>query len=148
MEKKITKKDFYAAIRGMVENIEMVGDIPADEVLAFIDKTVEQIDAKSAKAKVKAAEKKTEGDELRAAVEAVLTEELQTIDTIVAQVEFEDVTKSKITARLTQLVKADIAWKEQVKDNGGRKVMAYALKESAVKDEDEVVDADEVTIEE
>lgn len=153
MEKKITKKDFYAAIRGMVENVEMVGDIPADEVLAFIDKTVEQIDAKSAKAKVKAAEKKTEGDELRAAVEAVLTEELQTIDTIVAQVEFEDVTKSKITARLTQLVKADIAWKEQVKDNSGRKVMAYALKESAVKDEvvegaDAGVDADEVTIEE
>jgi hypothetical protein len=53
------------------------------------------------------------------------------------------------------LVKADVARKEQVKDNSGRKVMAYALKESAVKNEDEVVestdagvDADEVTIEE
>ena len=143
MEKKITKKDFYAAIRGMVENVEMVGDIPADEVLAFIDKTVEQIDAKSAKAKVKAAEKKTEGDELRAAVEAVLTEELQTIDTIVAQVESEDVTKSKVTARLTQLVKADIARKEQVKDESGRKVMAYALKDAAAPVEEIVAETEE-----
>ena len=127
-EKKLTKKDFYTAIRGMVEGIEMVGDIPADEVLAFIDKAVEQINAKAAKAKEKADEKKTEGDELRAAVEAILTDELQTIDAITAQVEGEDITKSKVTARLTQLVKADIARKEQVKDESGRKVMAYALK--------------------
>lgn len=142
-EKKLTKKDFYAAIRGMVEGIEMVGDIPADEVLAFIDKTVEQIDAKAAKAKEKAAEKKTEGDELRAAVEAVLTEELQTIDAITAQVEGEDVTKSKVTARLTQLVKADIARKEQVKDEGGRKVMAYALKDAAAPVEEIVAETEE-----
>lgn len=126
MEKKLTKKDFYAAIRGMIEGIEMVGEIPADEVLAFIDKTVAQLDAKAAKAKEKAAEKKTEGDELRAAVETILTDELQTIDAIVAQIEDPEVTKSKVTARLTQLVKANIARKEQVKE-GSRKVMAYAI---------------------
>ena len=40
MEKKLTKKDYYAALRAMVEGVETVGDIPADEVLAFIDKTV------------------------------------------------------------------------------------------------------------
>lgn len=143
MEKKLTKKDFYAAIRDMVEGIEMVGDIPADEVLAFIDKTVEQIDAKAAKAKEKAAEKKTEGDELRAAVEAILTDELQTIDAITAQVEGEDVTKSKVTARLTQLVKADIARKEQVKDESGRKVMAYALKDAVAPVEETVAETEE-----
>ena len=141
-EKKLTKKDFYAAIRGMVEGIEMVGDIPADEVLAFIDKTVEQIDAKAAKAKEKAAEKKTEGDELRAVVEAVLTDELQTIDAITAQIEGEDITKSKVTARLTQLVKAEVARKEQVKD-GDRKVMAYALKGAGVPVEETVAETEE-----
>lgn len=125
-EKKLTKKDYFAALRAMVEGIESVGDIPAEELLAFIDKSVDQLNAKAAKAKEKAAEKKTEGDELRAAVEAVLTEELQTIDVITAQVEGEDITKSKVTARLTQLVKAEVARKEQVKD-GSRKVMAYAL---------------------
>ena len=127
-EKKITKKEFYAAIRLMVENIEMVGEIPADEVLNFIDKTVEQLDAKAERAKEKAAEKRSEGDSLRAEVENVLSNELQTIDVIAAQITGEDVTKSKITARLTQLVKADIAQKEQIKDANGRKVMAYALK--------------------
>jgi hypothetical protein len=143
MEKKLTKKDYYAALRAMVEGIEMVGDIPADEVLAFIDKTVEQIDAKAAKAKEKAAEKKTEGDELRAAVQAVLTDELQTIDAITAQVEGEDITKSKVTARLTQLVKADVARKEQVKD-GDRKVMGYALKGNAEAPvEEEVTETEE-----
>lgn len=128
MEKKLTKKDFYAAIRGMVENIEMVGDIPADEVLAFIDKTVEQIDAKAAKAKEKAAEKRAEGDTLRAAIRDVLTDELQTIDAITAQIDAEDVTKSKVTARLTQLVAQKEARKEQIKEaESGRKVMAYAI---------------------
>lgn len=143
MEKKLTKKDYYAALRTMVEGIEMVGDIPADEVLAFIDKTVEQIDTKAARAKEKAAEKKTEGDELRAAVEAILTDELQTIDAITAQVESEDVTKSKVTARLTQLVKTDIARKEQVKDESGRKVMAYALKDAAAPVEETVAETEE-----
>lgn len=143
MEKKLTKKDYYAALRAMVEGIEMVGGIPADEVLAFIDKTVEQIDAKAAKAKEKAAEKKTEGDELRAAVQAVLTDEFQTIDAITAQVEGEDVTKSKVTARLTQLVKADVARKEQVKDENGRKVMAYALEGAAAPVEETVAETEE-----
>lgn len=128
---KLTKKDFYAALRGMVEGIEFVGEIPADEVLAFIDKTVEQIDNKAAKAKEKAAEKKTEGDELFKTVIEALTEELQTIDeiteAIIAATGNEEITKSKVTARLTKAVNADMARKEQVKKES-RKVMAYALK--------------------
>lgn len=127
MEKKLTKKDYFMALRAMVEGIEAVGDIPADEVLAFIDKSVEQLDAKAARAKEKAAEKKIEGDALRAAVQAVLTNELQTISEITAQVDVEEVTNSKVTNRLTQLVNAEIARKEQVKTADGRKVMGYAL---------------------
>lgn len=128
MEKKITKKEMFAAIRGMVENVETVGDIPADEVLAFIDKQVEQIDKKAASAKAKAAEKKVDGDALREQIAAVLTDELQTVDAIVAQVEGEDITKSKVVARLTQLLEGGIAVKEQVKDEAtNRKVMAYKL---------------------
>ena len=140
---KLTKKDFYAALRGMVEGIEFVGEIPADEVLAFIDKTVEQIDNKAAKAKEKAAEKKAVGDKLYGVVVSALTAEFQTIDkitSIVADIaaetdlEDEEITKSKVTARLTKAVKAEVAKKEQVKGESGRKVMAYALKETAVDD--------------
>lgn len=130
---KLTKKDFYAAIKEFIVMSEetKVGDLDTEEVLAFIDKTVEQIDNKAAKAKEKAAEKKTEGDELFKTVIEALTEELQTIDeiteAIIATTGNEEITKSKVTARLTKAVNADMARKEQVKKES-RKVMAYALK--------------------
>ena len=127
MEKKLTKKDFYAALRTMVEGVDAVGDIPADEVLAFIDKTVEQIDAKATKAKEKAAEKKADGDALRADVLAVITNEFQTADAITAALDNEEITKAKVVARLTQLVKAEEVVKEQMKVDDGRKVMCYKL---------------------
>lgn len=136
MEKKTTKKEYYEAIRAMVETVETVGTIPADEVLAFIDKMVEQIDAKAASAKERAAKKKADGDELREIIQGILTADFQTIDSIVEQVGREDVTKNMVTARLTQLVKAEVAKKEQVKEEGtGRKVMAYALDDGSETDE-------------
>ena len=136
MEKKNTKKEYYEAIRAMVETVETVGTIPADEVLAFIDKMVEQLDAKAASAKERAAKKKADGDELREIIQGVLTADFQTIDSIVEQVGREDVTKNMVTARLTQLVKAEVAKKEQVKEEGtGRKVMAYALDNGSETDE-------------
>lgn len=124
---KITKKDFFAAIRTMVEGADAVNTIPADKVLEFIDTQVAQIDAKAAKAKERAGEKKAEGDALRAEVAAHITAEFQTADDITALVEgFEDITKAKVVARLTQLVNAGTVAKEQVKV-GDRKVMAYKL---------------------
>ena len=136
MEKKTTKKEYYEAIRAMVETVETVGTIPADEVLAFIDKMVEQIDAKAASAKERAAKKKADGDELREIIQGILTADFQTIDSIVEQVGREDVTKNMVTARLTQLVKAEVAKKEQIKEEGtGRKVMAYALDDGSETDE-------------
>lgn len=123
---KITKKDYFAAIKGMIEGIEIVGEIPADKVIEFIDTQVAQIDAKAAKAKERAAEKKAEGDELRAVVASTLTDEFQTADDILAQIDGEDVTKGKIVNRLTQLIKIGAATKEQVKIDG-RKIMAYKL---------------------
>lgn len=138
---KLTKKDFYAALKEMVimSEVDMVGEIPVNEVIAFIDKTVEQIDNKAAKAKEKAAEKKAENDVLFQTVISVLTDELQTIDEIteavVAATGDEEITKSKVTARLTKAVNADMARKEQVKKNAGKKVMAYALKDETVTEE-------------
>ena len=134
---KITKKDFFAAIRTMVEGIEAVGDIPADKVLEFIDTQVAQIDAKAAKAKERAGKKKTEGDALRAEVAAHITTEFQTADDITALVEgFEDITKAKVVARLTQLVNAGDVVKESQKV-GDRKVMCYKLADDATSEDDE-----------
>ena len=124
MEKKVTKRDYYEMLKEIVVNANVEG---ATELVEFIDKQVELIDTKAEKAKARNAEKKANGDELRDAVQAVLTDEFQTIDAIVAQIEGEDVTKAKITARLTALVNNGIAEKTDVKDDEGRKLKAYRL---------------------
>ena len=124
--KKVTKKENYEMLLEIVENSN--SEIKA-ELVEFITKQINSIDAKAAKAKEKAAEKRVEGDELRAAVKSVLTEELQTAETILSQIEGEELTKAKIVARLTQLVKNGEASKEEVKTEEGKKVMAYKLAE-------------------
>ena len=124
--KKVTKKENYEMLMEIVENSN--SEMKA-ELVDFITKQIESIDAKAAKAKEKAAEKRAEGDELRAAVKSVLTNELQTAEMILGQIEGEELTKAKIVARLTQLVKNGEASKEEVKTEEGKKVMAYKLAE-------------------
>ena len=124
MEKKTTKRDYYEMLKEIVLNANVEG---ATELVEFIDKQVSLIDSKAEKAKARNAEKKANGDELREAVQNVLTDEFQTIDAIVSQIEGEEVTKAKVTARLTALVNNGIAEKTDVKDNEGRKLKAYKL---------------------
>lgn len=130
-EVKITKKDWYAQIRAVVEASD---NEQKEGILGFIDHEVELLETKAAKAAERAASKKADGDELRNAVQAVLTDELQTIDAITAQIEGEEITKAKVTARLTQLVKAEVAVKDMVKTEDGRKVTAYKLGSGDVED--------------
>lgn len=125
-EKKITKRDNFNAI------IEVLTDAGRDDLAKVIEHEIELLDNKAAKAKENAAKKKTEGDELTAAVEAALTDELTTIADITAKVEFEgEITQAKVQYRLNQLVKNDKAVKEQITVEGGdgskRKVMAYKV---------------------
>ena len=124
MEKKTTKRDYYEMLKEIVLNANVEG---TTELVEFIDKQVSLIDSKAEKAKARNAEKKANGDELREAVQNVLTDEFQTIDAIVSQIEGEEITKAKITARLTSLVKNGIAEKTDVKDDEGRKLKAYKL---------------------
>lgn len=131
-EVKVTKKDWYAQIRAVVEASD---NEQKEGILGFIDHEVKLLEAKAAKAAERAASKKADGDELRNAVQAVLTDELQTIDAITAQIEGEDITKAKVTARLTQLVKAGVATKDMVKTEDGRKVTAYKLGSGDVEEE-------------
>ena len=131
-EVKVTKKDWYAQIRAVVEASD---NEQKEGILGFIDHEVELLEAKAAKAAERAASKKADGDELRNAVQAVLTDELQTIDAITAQIEGEDITKANVTARLTQLVKAGVATKDMVKTEDGRKVTAYKLGSGDVEEE-------------
>ena len=124
MAEKMTKAMWFEEIKAVVEASDYERK---DEAVEFIDKQLELIASKAEKARERAAKTKAEGDELREVVRAVLTDEFQTIDDIVAQVAEEGVTKAKVTARLTQLVKAEMAEKDQIKADDGRKVMAYRL---------------------
>ena len=124
MEKKMTKKDYYGILKTIVEGIEVENK---EDLLTCIDRELELIENKSIKAKERAAEKRAEGDELRAAVKSILTTENQTIDEIFGQIEGEDLTRAKIVARLTQLVKTGEAKKEEVKSEDGKRIMVYAL---------------------
>jgi len=128
--KKITKKEVLNAIYEIVKDGDevVIGDVAvtADDIRDYVDTTIAQLNAKNEKAKERAAEKRAESDELRATIKAVLTDEYQTIADIIAQIDGEDVTPSKVTARLTALIKAGEANKKEVKVNGKAR-MAYAL---------------------
>lgn len=120
---KMTKKDWFEELKGIVEASEYA---QKGEAVAFIDAQIELLDNKAEKAKVRAAAKKAETDELKAVVASLLTEELQTADVIAAKIEDEDVSKQKVVSRLTALVKDGVAVKEQIKVEKDKK-MAYKL---------------------
>lgn len=125
-EKKLTKKDYYNLIKGIIENTEVEGK---DGLMEFIDKQVAQIEAKAEKAKERAAEKKTVGDELREIVKGALTNEYQTANDITEKIDDEEVTKAKVVARLTQLVKAGEVEKADAKTEDNKNVKVYKLAE-------------------
>ena len=125
-EKRLTKKDYYALIKEVLE----ASDVEAkSELLTFVEKQVEMIENKAEKAKARAAEKKIAGDELREAVKSVLTSEFQTADAITSQVDGEEVTRAKVISRLGQLVKNGEAEKTDVKTEDNRTVKAYKIAE-------------------
>ena len=134
---KITKAMVLTAVAEYFEGNDFVAEngVTAADICEYANKTIDQLAAKASKAK--AAEKKAEGDALRETVESVLTDELQTIDQVTAavnEVVDDEVTRAKVQARLSQLVKAEIARKEQVTTEDKRKIMAYALVGEATED--------------
>lgn len=125
MTEKITKAQVLNAIKNAAVNGAEF-DVPAAEVIAYVDKTLEQMANKVAKDKERAAKKRAE-DTLLADVEAALTDEAVTAEAIVEAIGKEDVTKMKVVNRLTTLVKNGVAVKEVTKtENGTRTVYKLA----------------------
>ena len=140
-EERVTKKQWYEIIMDIVKEADIEDAEYKAEMINFIKKEITALDNKAAKAKEKAAKEKAEGDKLQESVQAVLTTNFQSIDDIFAQVTDEEgeVTRSKVTARLTKLVKAGIATKDMIKTEDKRKVTGYKL----VEDASELGDAEE-----
>ena len=130
MANKVTKVEMYEKLRQVILGAEVEN---ANELVEFIDVQVNQLLNKAEKAKERAAKKRAEGDALRVAILEVLDENLKSINQIMEAVEFEggEVTRARVAARLTQLVKAGLVEKEQMKGTGKNRYMAYRLKNDA-----------------
>lgn len=137
--RKVTKKAQYNTILAILadaeaNNVELPEGITYDGLNEFVSHEIELLDNKAAAAAKRAADKKTEGDELRGKVLSVLTGEYQTIPEIVAAVTaagVADATPQKITSRLTQLANLGQATKDSISvptaDGKTRKVSAYKV---------------------
>ena len=143
-EVKVTKKMVLEAIIKAAEAFDKeetifeIGDVDVtiDDIIDYATRTIEQLDAKAAKAKEASAKKKAEGDELLAVVKDALTDEYKTGAEILADIAesgFADVTQAKVTARLTKLCKAGEAHKVDIKVDG-RKIKGYAIGEAPAED--------------
>ena len=148
----ITKKAMYGALVNFANGGELIAQtkdgevaVTMDQLKAFAEKEIEHLDNKAAKAKETAAKKGAEADELQEAVAAALGTEFEPIAVIAGRIEGEDVTVSKVTYRLTQLVKNGVAEKQEIavptgEGNKTRKIMGYRAKDAVDVDVDEVAE--------
>lgn len=140
MENKMTKMKKFQAIEDILNTVD--GD-NIDMLIEFVQAEQAALANKAAKAKAKAAEKKTEIDDLGNAVLGVLNGTPKTRDEVFALVEdfSNDVSVAKVGARLTRLVDAGLVVKTEVKavTASGKKTtrMAYSVDNMAAAEVDE-----------
>lgn len=131
---KMTKAMYFEVIRGIIEGLGAEAfpeGVDADDVLDFIDRQVALLDKRAAASKERAAKKRAASDELTELIYTMIFEadDYITADEIVEKIDDEEVTKNKVTARVSKLVKAGRVVKEQVKLEDGKKRMAYRIAE-------------------
>ncbi|HAH17782.1 MAG TPA: hypothetical protein DCL29_02005, partial [Eubacterium sp.] len=130
----ITKKDmFNGIIATLTENF---GDDVA-EYVEFLEGEVAALDKRAEKEKERRAAKKAEGDELKDAVKAAIGEKPATAEEIANALEpdFPEITKAKVTYRATALVKEGEIFKVTIKNEEGKKAVAYTT-EAPAEDEE------------
>lgn len=123
MEKKMTKKEMFGLLLGLLETAEVA---ERDELKNFVAHEIEMIENKAEKAKTY--KRKKTADVLKEQIYTKLDVlEFRTIHDIVSDFNDADITAAKVSARLTSLVKEGLAIKEEIKIEN-RKLMGYKLK--------------------
>ena len=122
MEKKMTKKEMFGLLLGLLETAEVA---ERDELKNFVAHEIEMIDNKAAKATNYKRKKTTDvlKEQIYTKLDAL---EFRTIHDIVSDFNDADITAAKVSARLTSLVKEGVAIKEEIKIEN-RKLMGYKL---------------------
>lgn len=114
---KYTRINKYNDIKAILAATTVTGyDISA--LTQFCDEQVASLEKKAIKAKETAAAKKAEKDELCELVMATLSDVPQTREEITDQIALDDVTPSKVGARLTKLFNAGEIQKDTIKVEG------------------------------
>jgi hypothetical protein len=114
----MTKKEKYAVISDIVTAAEASGiSIPEEttytELKEFLSHEVELIETRTAAAQARSAKRKAEGDALREQVfEVIPTDEYVSVFDIQTALNDPNVTTPMITARLTQLINAEMVVKD------------------------------------
>ena len=122
MEKKMTKKEMFGLLLGLLETAEVA---ERDELKNFVAHEIEMIENKAEKAKTY--KRKKTADVLKEQIYTKLDIlEFRTIHDIVSDFNDADITAAKVSARLTSLVKEGVAIKEEIKIEN-RKLMGYKL---------------------
>ena len=121
---KMTKRDKFMAINNVFEGLDIEG---RDEILEFCKNEIAALDAKTVRAREKAAERRAESDTLTEGMLNVVAaaDAPMTIEEIINAMPDEGLTPAKVSARMAKLVKGEVVTKETVKVNG-RKLVAYA----------------------
>lgn len=122
MEKKMTKKEMFGLLLGLLETAEVA---EREELKNFVAHEIEMIENKAEKAKTY--KRKKPADVLKEQIYTKLDVlEFRTIHDIVSDFNDADITAAKVSARLTSLVKEGVAIKEEIKIEN-RKLMGYKL---------------------
>ena len=122
MEKKMTKKEMFGLLLGLLETAEVA---EREELKNFVAHEIEMIENKAEKAKTY--KRKKAADVLKEQIYTKLDVlEFRTIHDIVSDFNDADITAAKVSARLTSLVKEGVAIKEEIKIEN-RKLMGYKL---------------------
>lgn len=142
MDIKITKRDYFTSLVNLGQTGELFFensdgervDVTAEQLVEFAINEIGLIDRKNEKSRERAEKKRLEGDELSAAIEAVLTDEFTSIADIVAKVDDPDVSVAKAQFRLSQLAKAGRAEKGTITIPAGegakaRTIVGYKIAE-------------------
>ena len=115
----MTKREvFEAIITATNAGSVTVEGMTSEEVVAFFENEIGNLDKRAERSRATAAKKREAGDALTETVKSILTDDFQTIADVVAQIEGEDVTASKVTYRLNALVKEGYAEKADVQVPG------------------------------
>lgn len=126
----MSKRDVLTALSTMNFNDVTVGDVTVtvEDFQDFIQTSLDQLDKRAEATRKKQAEKRQAGDQLRADIKAVLSEDPKTIPEIVDALNNPEVTSAMVVARISQLVKLGEVFRSEVRVDG-RPIKRYSTVE-------------------